>query len=346
MKSETKAGNSQESIQRANGANPDSTMRAVVQDRYGSADVLRLARVSRPTPAGRDVLVRVHAAGLNRGTWHLMTGRPYLLRLAFGIRAPRQSVLGLDLAGTVVAVGPEVSTFVPGDEAFGFGRGAFAGYAVAREDKLAIKPANLTFEQAAVVPTSAVTALQVLAAGRVQRGERVLVLGASGAVGAYAVQLAKAFGAEVTGVASTPNLGLVKALGADHVVDYTVCDALDGSQRYHLIVDLAGNPPIRRLRGALVKGGRVVFAGGEEGDRWTGGMGRQLRGLALSLFVRERFVNLLAKQRSSDLEELAPLIESGVVVPGLDAVHPLDRVPEVMGLLESARQVGKVAFTP
>jgi NADPH:quinone reductase-like Zn-dependent oxidoreductase len=322
------------------------TMRAVVQDRYGSAAVLRLGQVPRPTLAGRDVLVRVHAAGLNRGTWHLMTGRPYLLRLAFGIRAPRQPVPGLDLAGTVVAVGPEVGSFVPGDEVFGFGRGTFAEYAVAREDRLATKPANLTFEQAAVVPTSAATALQVLAAGRVQPGDRVLVLGASGAVGAYAVQLAKAFGADVTGVASTPNLGLVKALGADHVVDYTVDDALDGSRRYHLIVDLAGNPPIGRLRRALVKGGRVVFAGGEEGDRWTGGMGRQLRGLALSLFVRERLVNLLAKQRSSDLEELVPLIESGAVVPGLDSVHPLDRVPEVMGLIESAKQVGKVAFTP
>ncbi len=200
-----------------------TTMRAIVQDRYGSSETLRLVRVSPPRLAEHEVLVQVRAAGLDRGTWHLMTGQPYLMRvLGFGFRAPKSRVPGLDVAGTVVAVGAAVTTFSTGDHVFGISRGSFAEYAAVREDKLSRKPANLTFDQSAVVPISAGTALQALTdAGKVESRQRVLIIGASGGVGSYAVQLAKAFGAEVTGVCSTPKLDLVRSLGADHVVDYT-----------------------------------------------------------------------------------------------------------------------------
>lgn len=324
----------------------ESTMQAVVQDTYGSADVLRLARIARPMVAADEVLLRVHAAGVDRGTWHFMTGRPYVFRLAIGIRKPRNPVLGLDMAGTVVAVGSAVSRFSVGDELFGFGKAAFAEYVVAREDKLARKPVNASFEQAAVVPVSASTALQALCdVGRVEPGQTVLIIGASGGVGSYAVQLAKAFGAEATGVCSTAKLELVRSLGADHVVDYTRDDFADGSRRYDLILDFAGNPSLRRLRRALTPTGTAVIAGGEEGGRWTGGMGRTLRALAVSPFVRQRFANFIAKQRSSDLERLADLIEAGTVTPSIDRAYPLDEAPEAMRHLAAGRARGKVAIT-
>src|SRR6478672_1273255 len=227
-------------------------MRAIVQETYGDADVLRLETVARPEITEHEVLVRVHAAGLDRGTWHLMTGRPYVMRLGVGLRGPRNPVPGIDVAGTVVAVGQEVTRFAVGDEVFGFGRGTFAEYAVVREDRLARKPATLTFEQAAVVPVSASTALQALTdVGRVERGQQVLVIGASGGVGSYAVQLAKALGAEVTGVCSAAKVDLVRSLGADHVVDYAHDDFADGSHRYDLVLDIGGNPTLARLRRAL-----------------------------------------------------------------------------------------------
>ncbi|MDT4933694.1 MAG: hypothetical protein QOK11_1586, partial [Pseudonocardiales bacterium] len=245
-------GSARERAATGDAATAAGTMRAIVQDRYGSADVLRLARIPAPEIADNEVLLRVHAAGLDRGTWHLMTGRPYLLRLGFGMRRPKNPVPGLDVAGTVVAVGAAVTRFAVGDEVFGSGRGSFAEYASAREDKLARKPANITFEQAAVVPVSAATALQALSdVGRVEQDQRVLIIGASGGVGSYAVQLAKAFGAEVTGVCSTAKLGLVRSLGAEHVIDYTEGDFADGVHRYDLILDIAGNPTISRLRRAL-----------------------------------------------------------------------------------------------
>src|SRR5215218_7893151 len=211
-----------------------TTMRAIVQDRYGSADVLRLAQIARPEPAADQVLVRVQAAGLDRGTWHLMTGRPHLLRLAFGLRGPRNPVSGRDVAGTVEAVGSAVSRFSIGDEVYGVAPGSFAEYAVTRADKVARKPANLSFEQAAVVPVSGLTALDALTVGRVKPGQHVLITGAAGGVGSYAVQLAKAFGAEVTGVASTPKLDLVRTLGADHVIDYTRDDFAETGGHYDL----------------------------------------------------------------------------------------------------------------
>jgi NADPH:quinone reductase-like Zn-dependent oxidoreductase len=325
----------------------DSTMRAVVQDGYGSAEVLRLAQADVPRAADEEVLVRVHAAGLDRGTWHLMTGRPYLLRLAFGLRRPRNPVLGHDVAGTVVAVGSAVTRFAVGGEVYGFGRGSFAEYAVVGEDMLARKPVNLTFEQAAVVPVSAGTALQAVTdIGKLESGQHVLVIGASGGVGSYAVQLAKAFGAaEVTGVCSTTKLDLVRSLGADHVVDYTRDDFADGVHRYDLILDIAGNPTLSRLRRALTPTGTAVIVGGEGGGSFAGGMNRPLRALALSPFVRQRLTNFIAKERSSDLERLTPLIEAGTVVPTISRTYPLERVPEAIRHLAAGEARGKVAIT-
>ncbi len=323
------------------------TMRAIVQDRYGSADVMHLVLVPRPQIAQDEVLVQVRAAGLDRGTWHMMTGQPYLLRvLGFGFRAPKNRVPGLDVAGTVVAVGSAVTRFSAGDEVFGISRGSFAEYAAVRESKLARKPANLTFDQAAAVPISAGTALQALTdVGKVRRGQRVLVIGASGGVGTYAVQLAKAFEAEVTGVCSTAKLDMVRSLGADHVVDYTSQDFADSIHKYDLILDIAGNSSLSRLRSALAPTGTIVVVGGEEGGRWTGGFGRSLRAPLLSLFVRQRLTMLASKERASDQERLTTLIEAGKVTPSIDCTYPLDRVPEAMRHLEAGDVRGKLVIT-
>jgi NADPH:quinone reductase-like Zn-dependent oxidoreductase len=324
----------------------DSTMQAIVQDTYGAADVLRLGRIARPEIADNEVLLRVHAAGLDRGTWHLMRGLPYPIRPVSGIRRPKNPVPGLDVAGTVVAVGSAVTRFSAGDKVFGISRGSFAEYAAAREDKLARKPVNLAFEQAAVVPVSALTALQgVRDIGRVEQGQKVLITGASGGVGTYAVQLAKASGAEVTGVCSTAKLDLVRSLGADHVIDYTRDDFADGAHRYDLILDIAGNPTLSRLRRALTPGGTAVIVGGEQGGNWTGGLGRQLRALALSPFIRQRLTMFISKERASDLERLTELIEAGKVTPSIDRTYPLDQVPEAMRHLEAGKVRGKVAIT-
>lgn len=326
-------------------ATAESTMQAIVQDTYGSADVLRLARIARPEVAASEVLLRVHAAGLDRGTWHFMTGRPYLMRLGTGIRRPKNPVPGVDVAGTVIAVGSAVTRFSAGDKVFGFGKGSFAEYAVAPEDKLARKPVNATFEQAAVVPVSAATALQALCdVGHVEPGQKVLIIGASGGVGTYAVQLAKALAAEVTGVCSTTKLDLVRSLGADHVIDYTRDDFADGEHRYDLILDIAGNPALSRLRRALTPTGTAVIVGGEDGGNVTG-MSRQLRALALSPFVRQRLTMFIAKQRSSDLERLTDLIEAGKVTPSIDRTYPLDQAQEAMRHLEAGKARGKVAIT-
>ena len=328
------------------GAAAGPSMQAVVQDTYGSADVLRLARIAPPEVADNDVLVRVRAASLDRGTWHLMSGRPYLLRLGFGLRRPRNAVPGRSLAGTVVEVGSAVTRFSAGDEVYGVGPGSLAEYAVAREDKLARKPVNASFEQAAAVPVSAMTALQALCdAGRVEQGQKVLIIGASGGVGSFAVQLAKAIGAEVTGVASTAKLDLVRSLGADHVIDYTVDDFADGERRYDLILDIAGNASLSRLRRALTRSGTVVITGGEEGGDFSGGMNRQFRALALSLFVRQRLTFFVAKERSSDLERLTEFIETGKVTPSIDRVYPLAETPDAMRYLAAGKARGKIAIS-
>jgi NADPH:quinone reductase-like Zn-dependent oxidoreductase len=324
---------------------PTTTMRAVTQDRYGSSEVLRVARVPRPSIADRDVLVQVHAAGLDRGTEHLMTGKPYAMRLGFGFRRPKNPVPGRDVAGTVAEVGSAVTRFAVGDEVYGIAPGSFAEYAVAREDKLARKPANLTFAEAAVVPVSAGTALRaVVDVGRMQAGQTVLVLGASGGVGTYAVQLARAFGGRVTGVCSTAKLDLVRSLGADRVIDYTAEDFADGIRRYDLILDIGGTPSLKRLRRALAPRGTVVFVGGENSGSLTG-MGRPLRGALLSPFLRQRLALLFAKESAADLERLTELIEAGKVTPSMDRSYPLDDAPEAMRLLESGQVRGKVAIT-
>jgi len=321
-------------------------MRAIVQDSYGSADALRSARIDRPDIADDEVLLQVHAAGVDRGTWHLMTGTPYLMRvIGFGFRRPKNRVPGVDVAGTVVAVGSAVTRFAVGDEVFGMSRGSFAEYAAAREDKLAHKPANASFEQAAVVGISGGTALQALTAGQVRAGQRVLIIGASGGVGSFAVQLAKAFGAEVTGVCGTNKLDLVTGLGADHVVDYTREDFADGSHYYDLIIDIAGNSPLSRLRRALTPTGTAVIVGGESKGNLTGGIDRQLRALILTRFVGQRLTGLASKERASDLTILADHIAAGTVTPSIDRTYPLDQVPTAMRHLEAGDVKGKVAIT-
>ena len=318
-------------------ATADGTMQGIVQEAYGTVDVFGYKRTARPEIADDEVLLKVHAAGLDHGTWHMMTGRPYLLRvLGFGFSKPKNPVPGIDVAGTVVAVGSAVARFAVGDEVYGMSRGSFAEYAAVLEDKLAIKPANLTFEQAAVVPISAGTALQaVVDSGHLEAGQKVLVLGASGGVGSYAVQLAKALGAEVTGVSSTAKLDLVRSLGADHVLDYTKDDFADGTRRYDLILDIGGNPTLSQLRQALTPTGTVVIVGGEEGGNWTGGFGRSLRAPLLSMFVRQRLAMLASKERATDLDRLDEYLEAGTVRPTIDRTYPLDQVPDAMRHLEA-----------
>jgi NADPH:quinone reductase-like Zn-dependent oxidoreductase len=322
------------------------TMKAVIQDRYGTSEVLHVSDVDIPEPASNEVLVKVHAAGLDRGTEHLMTGKPYAMRLVTGLRRPKNRVSGRDVAGTVVGVGSSVTRFAPGDEVYGVAPGSFAEYAVGREDKLAVKPANLTFEQAAVVPISGGTALQALTdVGKVQAGQQVLVIGASGGVGSYAVQIAKALGAEVTGVASTAKADFVASLGADHVLDYTRDDFADGTRRYDLILDVGGGSSLRRLRRALTPRGTVVFVGAENTGNVTG-MGRQVRGALLSMFVRQRLALLTAKERASDLELLTEYLEARRVAPSIAESYPLAKAKDAMRLLEAGMVRGKVVLTP
>jgi len=322
-------------------------MQAIVQYGYGSATVLHLERIDTPAIADHEVLVQVHAVGLDRGTWHLMVGKPYLLRLVFGVRAPKQPVPGHDVAGIVAAVGSAVATFAVGDQVYGFGKGTFAEYSVAREDRLARMPANVSFEQAAAVPVSAGTALQALSdVGRIEAGQKVLITGASGGVGSYAVHLAKAYGGDVTGVCSTAKLDLVRSLGADHVIDYTREDFAAGTERYDLILDIAGMPALSRLRRALTPTGTLVLVGGEEGGDWTGGtIGRQLRARTMSLFVRQRLTSCIARERGSDVERLTELIASGQVTPSIDRTYPLAEVPAAMRHLEAGQVRGKIAIT-
>jgi NADPH:quinone reductase-like Zn-dependent oxidoreductase len=322
-----------------------TTMRAVTRHEYGDSGVLRVEEVPRPTVGDEQVLIRVRAAGLDRGTEHLMTGKPYAMRLGFGIRRPKNPVLGRDVAGTIAEVGAGVTRFSPGDEVYGIAPGSFAEYAVTRPDKVAPKPANLSFAEAAVVPISGGTALQALTdAGKVQPGQSVLVTGASGGVGSYAVQLARTLGAEVTGVCSTEKLDYVTSLGAHHVIDYTRSDWADGSRRYDLILDIAGNPPVRRLRRALTPRGTVVFVGGEHAGTVTG-MSRQLRGALLAPFLGQRLVLFLARERAGDYEQLTLLLEEGRLAASLDRTYPLEQAPDAMRLLERGGIRGKVAIT-
>lgn len=319
-------------------------MKAIVQDSYGSpSEVLRLEEVDQPVPSTGEVLIRVHAAAVDAGVWHLTTGLPYLIRLGFGLRAPRTRVRGMDVAGRVTAVGPGVTRFQPDDEVYGSSNGSFAEYACTSQDKLALKPANLDFGQAAAVPVSASTALQALRdTGRVQNGQSVLVIGAAGGVGTFAVQLAKAFGAHVTGVCRTDDLDLVREIGADEVIDYTRQEITDGGRRYDLVLDIAGNRPVSLLRSVLIPSGTLVIVGGETDGKWLGGIDRQLRALLLSLFIRHRLTTLVATQRHDDLRLLAELIESGSVTPVIARTYPLADVARAMQRLREGHVRGKI----
>jgi NADPH:quinone reductase-like Zn-dependent oxidoreductase len=325
-------------------------MKAVVQDRYGGLDAREYRDIDRPVPRDDEVLVRVHAAGLDRGVWHVMTGLPYMIRLVvptLGLRRPKVPVRGMDLAGRVEAVGRDVTRFRPGDAVFGWtDTGAYAQFASAPEDHFQPKPAALTFEQAAAVPISGLAALQALRGeGEVQPGQRVLVIGAAGGVGSFAVQLAKAFGAQVTGVASTAQAELVRSIGADDVVDYTREDVTDGARRWDLIIDTAGHRSLTRLRRALTPRGTLVIVGSEGRGRWMGGFDRNLRALVLSRFVGQRLRMLSSKPRQDDLQVLRELIEAGKVTSAVDRTYPLSEVPEAIRYLVEGHGRGKVVIT-
>ena len=322
-------------------------MKAIVRDTYGSPDVLDLRDIDKPEIGDEEVHLRVHAAGLDRGVWHVMAGLPYPIRLAgYGLRAPKNPVIGSDVAGIVETVGKNVSRFQPGDEVFGIGKGSFAEYVCAREDKLAPKPANLTFEQASVLAVSGLPALQALRDhGRVGPGQKVLIIGASGGVGTYAVQLAKAFGAHVTGVCSTTKVDMVRSIGADQVIDYTREDFAGGDQRYDLILDIGGNSTLTRLRRALTPRGTLVITGGETDGRWLGGTDRQIRALMLSPFVSQKLATFVSSENHEDMIILKELIESGKVTPVIDRTYPLSEVPEAIRYLEVGHAKGKVVIT-
>lgn len=322
-------------------------MKALVQDRYGSAEVLEFRDMDQPTPGRDEVLVRVVAAGMDRGAWHFMTGQPYLMRmLGFGVRAPSVPVPGTNFAGVVEAVGPGVNAFAPGDEVYGASRGTFAQYAVAPVGKVAPKPPQLSFEQAAVMPYPTFVALQALRDhGHIQPGQRVLIVGASGAVGTIAVQLAVAFGATVTGVCRGAHAELVRSLGAAEVIDYTVQDFADGSRRFDLIIDIGGRTPLGRLRRALTRTGTLVIVGGE-GDRWIGGIQRQLWATALSAFVPQKLTAFVVKENAGELLAVNELIAAGKVAPVLGATFPLAAGVDAVAAFEAGRADGRITLTP
>lgn len=325
------------------------TMKGIVHDEYGSApeDVLRLAEVAMPTFGDDEILVRVRAASVDRGTWHVMAGLPYPIRLAgFGLRAPKGPNPGRSFAGTIESVGTEVTDLKPGDEVFGICDGSFAEYARGRPSKVAPKPANLTFEQAAAVPVSALTALQAVRdQAQVQAGQKVLIIGASGGVGTFAVQIAKAFGAEVTGVCSPAKMDVVRSIGADHVIDYTREDFADGKRRYDTILDIGGNSSLSQLRRALTLAGRLVIVGGETDGRWLGGADRQLRASLLSPLVSQKLGAFIASENSTDLIVLRDLIESGKIAPVIDRTYPLSETAAAIRHLIDGHARGKVVIT-
>jgi NADPH:quinone reductase-like Zn-dependent oxidoreductase len=325
-----------------------NTMQAIVRDRYGSPDVLALQDVDRPVPKADEVLVRVHAASANPRDWHVLRGLPHIVRLmGYGLRKPKHRVLGSDVAGQVEAVGQDVRGFRPGDEVFADAvTGGFAEYACVAEAFLARKPTNLTFEQAAAVPLAALTALQGLRdVGQVQPGQQVLIVGASGGVGTFAVQIAKSFGAVVTGVCSPRNVELVRSLGADHMIDYTRQDFTAGGQRYDLIFQLAGTHSAADCRRALTTNGTLVLSSGDSSGRWIGPVDRILAAVALSCVVPQRLRPLTAKRSTADLQVLKALIEAGKVRPVIDRTYSLHDVPDALRYVEEGHARGKVVIT-
>lgn len=313
---------------------------------YGSADVLKLESLAKPVPGDEQVLVRVRATSLNPLDWHYLHGTPYIMRMESGIGVPGDPRLGVDFAGVVEAVGSKVKKFKPGDEVFGGAGGAFADYVLVRQDRaVALKPARLSFEQAAAINIAGITALQALRnEGKLQAGQKVLINGASGGVGTFAVQIAKALGADVTGVCSTRNRDMVRALGADRVVDYTQEDFTRGDVRYDLIIDLVGNRGIGEIRRVLAADGRLVIVGGPKGN-WIGPMTGALKAFAMSPFVDQQMAMMLARTDQTDLETLGEMVDSGKLAPVIDRVYPMQELPEAMRYLEEGHARGKVVVT-
>jgi NADPH:quinone reductase-like Zn-dependent oxidoreductase len=326
-------------------------MKAIVRDSYGSPDVLELTDIDKPEPGDDEVLLRVHAASVNPADWHILRGAPYIARMQFGLRKPKDRVLGCDVAGRVEAVGKDVTMLQPGEEVFGspfmHGLGAFAEWVCISEDLLAPKPAALSFEQAAAVPLAASTALQGLRdQGRIEPGHKVLIIGASGGVGTFAVQIAKSFDAEVSGVCSTRNVEMVRALGAEHVIDYTQEDFThSGQKKYDLIFQLAGTLSPSECRRALSTNGTLVISSGESEGRWIGPVDRVIKAHVLSAFVSQKMASFTVKPNREDLQLLKQFIEDGTLTPVIDRTYPLAQVPEAIGYLEEGHARGKVVIT-
>ena len=321
-------------------------MQAIVQDRYGSGEALELREIDRPAIGEHDVLVRVRAAGVNPADWAVMSGLPYIARPVYGLRRPKVGVRGTDVAGHVEAVGSGVTRFKPGDEVFGASTGSYAEYAAASEDQLALKPANLTFEQAGTVPMAGLLALQAMRdQGHVQPGQKVLINGASGGIGTFAVQIAKALGAEVTAVVSTRNVELVRSIGADHVIDYTTSDFTAAGTRYDVILDNVSNHSLSRLRRVLTATGVLIPNGGNFGNRWFSSAGRLVRGTILFKFGGQKLGNFLVSMNHADLVALTALIEAGKVTPVLDRTYPLSGAAQAIDRVGTGHAQGKVAIT-
>jgi NADPH:quinone reductase-like Zn-dependent oxidoreductase len=323
-------------------------MKAIVQDEYGSAEVLHLGDIDKPSIGDDEVLIRVRAAGVNPGDWAIMSGLPYIARPSrlYGLRRPKNPVRGTDVAGQVEAIGGSVTRFRPGDEVFGWSHGSFADYAAASEDALALKPANITFEQAAAVPVAGLVALQALRDhGKVQAGQKVLINGASGGIGTFAVQIAKSLGAHVTGVCSTRNVDLLRSIGADHVIDYTLEDFTQSGERYDFILDNVANHSLSDVRRALTPKGTLVPNGGEFKNHWFAGGGRVVSARALSLFVSQTLRPFLVSPKQADLVVLKELIEAGKITPVIDRVYPLNETPQALRYVGEGHARGKVAVT-
>jgi NADPH:quinone reductase-like Zn-dependent oxidoreductase len=324
-------------------------MKAIVQDVYGSADVLQLREIGQPAPGDGEVLIQVRAAGADPGVWHMMTGVPYLMRvIGFGFRRPKVPVRGLALAGVVVAAGPGATRFQPGDEVFGTCRsGSFAEYAVAREDRLGAKPVALTFEQAAALPVSALTAVQAVRdQAKVQAGQRVMITGAGGGVGTFAVQFAKASGASVTGVCGPAKADLVRSIGADNVIDYTRQEIDHGGDRYDVIIDISGSRPLSVLRRALAPRGVLVLTGGDRYDRPAlFGMSRQARAPFLSMFTSQRLRTFIARESAAEYQALAQLAESGTITPVIDRTYALADAADAIRRIAAGHAAGKGIIT-
>ncbi len=326
-------------------ADDTETMKAIVYRCYGSPDVLEFADVEKPAPADNEVLVKVQAASVNPLDWHYMRGSPYIMRLGSGIGTPKDSRLGVDFAGTVEAVGENVTRFKPGDEVFGGRNGAFAEYVIVPEDRaLALKPANVTFEQAASVPIAGLTALQALRdKGRLEPGQKVLINGASGGVGTFAVQIAKSLGAEVTGVCSTRNVEMVRSIGADHVIDYKKEDYTQSERKYDLIIDMVGNHSLTANRKALTPNGILVMVGGAKGN-WMAPLMNPLKALFLSPFVDQELVLILARLHQDDLIIIGDLMQAGKVTPVIDRRYRLSEVPAAIRYSEEGHARGKIVI--